>query len=437
VANINPLRELPTLNDNYKEGDVLVIFGEVFDRGYVNGLVKEAEAKDMQIIYATVGRRDEENNLRSLTEEEISAKGQEPLINIPLEAGFDLEAVDGNPCPADMLKGVKLKGWQDVKIDFDLVRQSQRQGRDRFEACVDQFLTELDSLIPDGKNVLFAHTMAGGVPRTKIVMPLLNRVFKGHGDRYQSSEELWNTDIGKLIAMGFEEVSATTFQVLIDRSESLRKEIEATGQSVAYVAYGYHGTELSIDSKMTWQSYAPYLTGFAKLKLEEIAERACQKGVNASVYNVPEILTNSSSMFQGIEIAIYPLLRAMLEYDENSDKVNNLIIEAQNLLKDDFELHDVFDKTDKFFSSSIIRDEWSKFDQWPQHNGPEQMELLRNTSSEILDMHKDTKDLLTGPLSEVVFSACGHIMLNNSWSSEQPVYWIGHDIVAKYFVERG
>ncbi|MEZ4871189.1 MAG: hypothetical protein R2827_02875 [Bdellovibrionales bacterium] len=44
--------------------------------------------------------------------------------------------------------------------------------------------------------------------------------------------------------------------------------------------------------------------------------------------------------------------------------------------------------------------------------------------------------MLTGVLSEIVFKACGHIMLNNSWQAKDAVYWIGHDIVAQYFIER-
>ena len=60
------LTELPH-NTLFKAGDVFVLFGELFGRGYANGLVNEARKAGMQIIGITVGRRDENNALRALT----------------------------------------------------------------------------------------------------------------------------------------------------------------------------------------------------------------------------------------------------------------------------------------------------------------------------------------------------------------------------------
>ncbi len=77
------------------------------------------------------------------------------------------------------------------------------------------------------------------------------------------------------------------------------------------MAFGYHGTEILIDGRYAWQSYSPYLQGFAKVELENIARKALHEGIQASVYNAPEILTNSSSIFLGVEVALYPLLGAM------------------------------------------------------------------------------------------------------------------------------
>ena len=37
-----PLREIPFKNQVFKKGDVFVLFGELFDCGYVNGLLEEA-----------------------------------------------------------------------------------------------------------------------------------------------------------------------------------------------------------------------------------------------------------------------------------------------------------------------------------------------------------------------------------------------------------
>ena len=67
-------------------------------------------------------------------------------------------------------------------------------GREDFRARLTQYLAELQKQIPDGAKVLIAHTMAGGVPRAKILMPVMNRVFKG---RDTSSKEFWEGDLGR------------------------------------------------------------------------------------------------------------------------------------------------------------------------------------------------------------------------------------------------
>ncbi|MFA7634012.1 MAG: hypothetical protein WCX90_10260 [Thiohalomonadaceae bacterium] len=42
----------------------LVLFGELFGRGYANGLIDEARKSGMTILGVTVGRRDENDQLR-------------------------------------------------------------------------------------------------------------------------------------------------------------------------------------------------------------------------------------------------------------------------------------------------------------------------------------------------------------------------------------
>ena len=61
------LRDIPQ-NSIFRKGDVFVLFGELFGRGYANGLVNEARKAGMTIIGITVGRRDENHVLRALTD---------------------------------------------------------------------------------------------------------------------------------------------------------------------------------------------------------------------------------------------------------------------------------------------------------------------------------------------------------------------------------
>lgn len=426
---VQPLRSIRP-ESGYKKDDVLVVFGEVFARGYVNGLIDHAKKAGMKVIYSTVGRRDDNDQLRPLTAEELSAKDQ-PLINIPLECGFDMEPSSGGKRPIDQLQGLKLSEWNQAKLDWEQVADSRKRGRESFRSRVREYLSALDKQIPAGANVLIAHTMAGGVPRTKIVMPVMNRVFKGKGDRYASSREFWESTLGRFTEQSFEDVTASSFQDLLDLSAPLRERVEKADGHVSYVAYGYHGTEILMGDEYRWQSYSPYLTGFAKMKLEQYAMDAKAKGIEASVYNAPEILTNSSSIFLGVEVALYPLLGAMKKERPNDPLTKELMKSCQELLKPEHSLDEVLEITDKYFRSDLIGKKWSDYAAWPQHNGPEQMELMRTTSETILDMHKDEKNLLTARLSEIVFGVCGKAMLHEAMKPREAVWWVGHDLVAK------
>lgn len=419
-----PLRSVPA-SSRFKSGDTLVVFGEVFARGYVNGLIDVAKAHGLNVVYATAGRRDENQNLRALTAEEIQEKNQSPLINVPLEAGFDLEP----PRPVDQLKGYGLTGWEDAQLDWDSIELSRKRGEERFRKNVTLFLNELRRHIDVKKNLIFAHTMAGGFPRAKVVMPIANKIFKGSGARYSSSAVFWQSEIGRLCAESFQDVTAETYRHLIELSGDLRHEIETNGASVHYLGYGYHGNEVLIGDQYTWYSYSPYLQGFAKLRLEDISKEAFAAGVKSTIFNVPEILTNSSSIFLGVEVVLYPLMRA-LKKEAGSMRVREILEKAQSKLKDSVTLEDIDRITQDYLTNPTVR-AWPKFEGWPQHNGPEQMELMRAASTQLIDLHKNPKDLMTAELSEVVFRACGENMFREISEPRAPVAWIGHDLVAK------
>ena len=134
-----------------------MFFGELFARGYVNGIVDEATRAGLTVVRATVGRRDEEGRLRKLTESELESQPR-PFINVPLEAGFDLEPSAAGPSPVDQLKGIKLSAWQESRIDWQMVASSRERATERFRENTAAFLHELEPLIPKGANVLFLHT---------------------------------------------------------------------------------------------------------------------------------------------------------------------------------------------------------------------------------------------------------------------------------------
>ncbi len=434
MTHFTPIRDI-THSAQFKAGDTLVVFGEVFERGYVNGIIDEAKKAGLKIIYSTVGRRDENQQLRALTAEEIVAKAdQKPLINVPLEAGFDLEPDKNGVRPVDQLKEYGLTGWENAKLDWRSIEESQGRGRERFRLSVKEFLKQAEQLVNMKGNLIFVHTMAGGFPRAKVVMPIANKVFKGTGARYTSSKMFWDCEIGRLCEKSFQEVTAETLHHLIDLSQELRGKIEKNGGQVRYTAYGYHGNEVLVGDKYEWYSYSPYLQGFAKCRLEEIAQEASQKGVLTTVFNVPEILTNSSSIFLGVEVVLYPLVRALKKEASANTEVKELLARCKAKLKDEFSLEDIDQLTQNYLTNKEVR-AWPKFEGWPQHNGPEQMDYMRTASTSLIEMHKDQKNLMTADLSETVFRACGKIMFQELWQPRAAAMWIGHDAVAKATVK--
>lgn len=429
MSSFVPLRQLPA-QAGYKKGDVLVVFGELFARGYANGIVDEAERAGLTVVHSTVGRRDSEGKLRPLNEDELAQKPK-PFINIPLEAGFDLEpcSQDGQS-PVDQLKSVKMSDWENAKLDWEKVNDSRKRGVERFRKNVEAYMQQLNPLIPKGANVIFLHPMAGGVPRAKIMMPTLNRIVKGTGDRYLSSEVFWKSELGRLAEANFEEVTANTFEHLMDLSSGIRERVEKEGGSARYLAYGYHGTEVMIRGEYVWQSLSPYIQGWAKLLLEKKAQDAWKKGIKATVFNCPEIVTNSSAIFQGLEVPLYKLVAALKKEGPNAKKTKETLERTAPLLKPEISLDQFMDEADKVLTSEPIR-RHCIYEKWPQHSSQEQMETQIAASEKLTEMHKDPKNLISFVLSEEIFRATGYVMYHDSWKPQAPVLWLGHDILAK------
>lgn len=431
MKNYFPIHEKPQ-KQNFQKGDVLVLFGELFNRGYANGLVEEAEKNGLTVVRATVGRRDADGILRALNAEE-TANIPKPFINVPLEAGFDLEKDETGKSPNEYLSGVKLSEWQNASVPEASLIYCRNKGRERFKNNTQKFLKELEAYLTPGRHVHFAHLMAGGVPRCKIVMPLMNRVFKGTGDRFLDSHTFWHSGVGKLLQSNFHEVTAETFNILVTESSALREKIQAQGGHVSYVAYGYHGTEIIIKNKYQWQSYAPYIQGWAKVSLENYSAEWFKKGVNTCVYNCPEILTNSSSIFQGVEIPLYNLIRSLEKEAGQHPLTQKIRNECKSALKDGVSIEQVFTLVDDFLSSELFL-KTSVYENWPQHSQKDQLESALKTSDAIIELHKDEKSLMTATLSELVFKGCGYVMLHDAYKPKSPVAWIGHEAVTKSLI---
>lgn len=426
-----PLTQLPQ-STLFGKGDVFVLFGELFGRGYANGLVGEARKAGMEIVGITVGRRDENNALRPLDAEELAAAEANlggRIINVPLMAGFDLDAPTGGPTPTEMLGKMTLKTWMNDTLDWAHVEQCRAVGVKRFKDALAEVMARLDGMIGDGRNVYFAHTMAGGIPKAKVFLAIANRIYKGRGERFMSSQVLLDSDLGKLILQNFDEVSANSFGYLIEGSAAIRARLEKTGGQVRYSAYGYHGTEILIDDRYQWQTYTNYTQGYAKMRLERVAQAAWAEGVKATVYNCPEIRTNSSDIFVGVELPLISLLEA-LKHEGGGDWAEAQWQACRALLQDGVTLESLLQKVGDFHRSEVMQG-FRDFAAWPMPNSPALAELMIGTSDEIERMHKDNKALVTDLLSTLVLEATGPLIFNESAAPSGPVLWLNHDIVAR------
>jgi uncharacterized protein DUF6936 len=431
VTTFAPLRALPP-PAAWRRGDVLVVVGELFGRGYANGIVDAARSAGMTIVGATVGRREADGALRPLDAAEL-AQAEAALggriVNVPLEAGFDLEAVDGGPSPVDQLKAVKAAEWRSVSLDWAAIARSREAGARRFERNAAAFAAELARLVPADANVLLVHTMAGGFPRARALMPLMTRVFRGAGEKLVLSGDVWESDLGRLWAAGFEEVTARTFERLV----AALAPLDDGKRRVRWAAYGYHGCEVLVGGRTTWQSYVPYLQGSAKLLLERLSAEAWQRGVRCTVFDCPEIWTASSAIFLGVEVALYPLLEALRREGPGSPAAEAIEAACRARLREGATLERLLARAQAYLGAPAIAS-LRDLATWPQHATPEQMAAMLSASEDILAMSPDPKDPVVAELSRAVVRAVGRLMLDEAWEPGGPVRWLGHDVVAKRVV---
>ncbi|MBB6136423.1 hypothetical protein HD842_004601 [Massilia aurea] len=431
MTDLTPLRHIPTANV-FRKGDVFVLFGELFGRGYVNGLIDEARAAGMTIVGITVGRRDETGALRPLDAAEL-AEAEEKLggriINVPLMAGFDMDAPEGEKNPTEMLSGITLKTWQEETLDWAHIERCREAGVRRFTTSAAQVMQEIDKLVPQGANVFFAHTMAGGIPKIKAFLAIANRIYKGRGERFMSSRALLESDLGKLILMNFDEVSANTLKYLIDASATIRDRVTQGGGEVRYTAYGYHGTEILIGGKYHWQTYTNYTQGYAKMRLESVAEAAWKNGITATVFNCPEIRTNSSDIFVGVELSLFPLLVALKREGGGAWADEQWRI-CEDLLGEGTSLQQLLD-TIEGYNNDATSAEFRNFEAWPMDNTPALADVMIGTSEAITALHKDKKALITDHLSSLVLEGAGPLMFHGASEKIAPVVWLNHDIIAR------
>ena len=380
---------------------------------------------------ANCGQENADKNLRALSEEELKEVEQNlggEIINIPLEAGFDLESVDGLS-PAILVDAIDKQQWKEAKLDNEIILACKQVAEKKFCAKLEQFMEILEKKIPTDKNIFFAHTMAGGIIRSKMFFTIANRIFKGKGDRFECSQEYWNSDIGQLCAKNFDNVTADTFDLLVRFSKKIRERNEAKGSFVFYSAYGYHGCEIYIQDKLQWQTYVPYQQGHAKKKLENFAVSAREHNIQTTVFNCPEIRTNSSSIFLGVELSLFFLLVALKKHYPSDWSEEQWKI-CQNKLQPEVKLESILKELEECILSAEVQEKFS-FENWPTENSPVFSEKIISTSEKITSLHRDRKDLISDHLSSLVVESTGSLIFQYASSPKEAVIWLGHDILVQ------
>ncbi len=104
------------------------------------------------------------------------------------------------------------------------------------------------------------------------------------------------------------------------------------------------------------------------------------------------------------------------------------------MLKDGESLESMLKRADDYLSSPILSS-LLDYGTWPQHNTPEQAELMLSSSLELMAMHADQKQLVCAELSRIVFLSTGRLMVHSSWEPAAPVLWLNHDIIARLLAD--
>jgi hypothetical protein len=167
------------------------------------------------------------------------------------------------------------------------------------------------------------------------------------------------------------------------------------------------------------------------MRLEAVAEEAWNQGVRACVFNAPEILTNSSALFLGVELSLYPLLAAV-EREVGGTRAAGLRQRCQALLRQGETVDSLLARADAYLASPLLAP-FADYGTWPHHNTPAQAELMLGASAELMACNADPQQMVCAELSQVVFTAVGEIMFAAAWELPAPVLWLNHDVVARSF----
>ena len=211
------------------------------------------------------------------------------------------------PTPTEQLGRLTLKTWTEDKLDWAQIEQCRAVGVKRFTDSLAQVMARLDGLILPGECAV-RPPPAGGIPKAKVFLAIANRVYKGRGERFMSSQTLLDSDLGKLILMNFDEVSANTFGHLIEgqRGGSAHGSRARAGRC-ATPPTATTGTEILIGVPPPGRP-TPVTQGFARMRLGA-SRRPVDEGREGDGLQLPNSPT-PRHLCRG-QLPLVPLLQAL------------------------------------------------------------------------------------------------------------------------------
>ena len=147
------------------------------------------------------------------------------------------------------------------------------------------------------------------------------------------------------------------------------------------------------------------------------------------MFNCPEIRTNSSDIFVGVELSLFPLLVA-LKKEGGGAWAEQQWQHCQSLLEEGTSLESLL-KTIADYNNDPTIAKFRNYEAWPMDNTAELAEVMVGTSEAITRLHKERKALITDHLSSLVLEGTGPLMFHEVSEPHGPVLWLNHDIIAK------
>ncbi len=177
-------------------------------------------------------------------------------------------------------------------------------------AC--KVMTVLDGMIAAGPECfLRPHKWPEASRRRRYYWSSPMRIYKGTGDPPHVVADLarpviWENSSCRILTTS----PQTPFAISLISARRFAERVEASGGQIRlYRPIGYHGSAILIDGSYRWQTYTNYTQGYAKMRLEGIAEKPGRKASRQLSITVPKS-GPIRPMCSRVSNALIPLLLA-------------------------------------------------------------------------------------------------------------------------------